>query len=56
MQANTKTRKFRIKDKHSKVLIEWAKAVNFTWNYINELSSRLIREKGKFLSAFDIHP
>ena len=56
MQALTKTLKVRIKDKHSKVLIEWAKAVNFSWNYINELSSRSIREKGKFLSAFDIHP
>jgi len=50
----TKTLKVRIKD--AKVLCEWARAVNFTWNYINELSSRSIRERGKFLSAFDIHP
>ncbi|MBO9427957.1 transposase [Sulfitobacter sp. R18_1] len=26
------------------------------WNYINELSERSIRERGKFLSAFDLHP
>lgn len=56
MPAITKTLKVRIKDKHAKILCEWARAVNFTWNYINELSSRSIRERGKFLSAFDIHP
>ena len=44
----------RSKDKHAKVLCEWARAVNFTWNYINELSSRSIRERGKFLSAYDL--
>lgn len=26
------------------------------WNFCNELSSRAIRERGLFLSAFDIHP
>jgi len=52
--ATTKTLKVRIKDKHAGVLCEWARAVNFTWNYINELSSRSIRERGKFLSAYDI--
>jgi len=54
MQSLTKTLKVRIKDKHAKVLCEWARAVNFTWNYINELSSRCIRERGKFLSAYDL--
>ncbi len=28
--------------------------MNFTWNYINELSSRCIRERGKFLSAHNL--
>ena len=54
MPAITKTLKVRIKDKHAEVLCEWARAVNFTWNYINELSSRSIRERGKFLSAYDL--
>ena len=54
MPAITKTIKVRIKDKHAKVLCEWARAVNFTWNYINELSSRSIRERGKFLSTYDL--
>lgn len=31
-------------------------AVNFVWNYINELSTRAIKERGHFLSAYDIHP
>jgi IS605 OrfB family transposase len=33
-----------------------ASAVNFVWNYINELSSRSVRERNQFLSAYDIHP
>lgn len=52
----TKTLKVRVKDKHRSLLIQQAKAVNFVWNYINELSSCAIKERGRFLSAFDIHP
>ena len=33
-----------------------ARSVNFVWNYINALSHRSIRERGVFLSAFDLHP
>ncbi len=51
----TKTLKVRVRDKHAKVLAAQARAVNFVWNYLNELSSRSIRERGKFLSAFDMH-
>jgi IS605 OrfB family transposase len=51
-----KTLKVRIKDKHAPLLREWARSVNFVWNYVNELSSRSIRERGCFLSAFDMHP
>ncbi|MHD0644359.1 RNA-guided endonuclease InsQ/TnpB family protein [Pseudomonas aeruginosa] len=50
----TKTLKVRIKDKHAAQLREWARSVNFVWNYINELSTRSIRERGKFLSKFDL--
>ena len=52
--AHTITLKVRVKDKHVKRLNEMARAVNFVWNYINELSHRSIREKGRFLSSFDI--
>lgn len=51
----TKTLKVRVKDKHAAVLSDMARSVNFVWNYINELSHRSIRERGTWLSAFDIH-
>lgn len=50
-----KTLKVRVKDKHSSQLNKMAVSVNFVWNYINELSSRHINDKGKFLSTFEIH-
>jgi IS605 OrfB family transposase len=50
-----KTLKVRVRDKHAAQLREWARAVNFVWNYANELSSRSIRERGRFLSPFDIN-
>lgn len=50
----TKTLKVRIRDKHAKALRDQAASVNFVWNYVNELSSRSIRERGTFLSAYDI--
>lgn len=50
----TKTLKVRVKDRHCKQLNAMARSVNFVWNYINELGARAVREKGLFLSAFDI--
>jgi len=49
-----KTLKLRIKDKHAPVLIAMAREVNQVWNYINELSNRSIRERGEWLSAYDL--
>lgn len=54
MKMRTKTLKVRVRDKHAQQLCKQARAVNFAWNYINELSSRSIRERGVFLSAYDI--
>jgi putative transposase len=50
----TKTLKVRVKDKHAAELHRMARSVNFVWNYVNELSSRSIRERGVFLSAYDM--
>jgi len=50
----TKTLKVRVRDKHIPLLNEMARRVNFVWNYANELSERSIRERGVFLSAYDI--
>ena len=33
-----------------------ARNVNFVWNFVNELSQRSIKERGVFLSAYDMHP
>ncbi len=51
-----KALRVRIRDKHAALLSEMARQVNFVWNYVNELSSRSIRERGRFLSAYDLHP
>ncbi|WP_262927150.1 RNA-guided endonuclease InsQ/TnpB family protein [Phytohalomonas tamaricis] len=52
----TKTLKVRVKDKHVAQLNRMARSVNFVWNYLDELSSRAIRERSLFLSAYDLHP
>jgi len=52
----TKTLKVRVRDKHAPLLQQMARSVNGVWNYLNELSARSIRERGRFLSAFDLHP
>ena len=49
-----RTLRVRIKDKHASLLNALAREVNFVWNYCNELSHRSIRERGKFLSAYDL--
>lgn len=56
VMKQTKTLKVRVKDKHVAQLNRMAHGVNFVWNYINELSSRAIRERGVFLTAYDMHP
>ncbi|GIU48821.1 hypothetical protein TUM4438_31060 [Shewanella sairae] len=52
-EIHTKTLKLRVRDKHVAALNNMARAVNFVWNYCNELSSRSIRERGKWLSGYD---
>ena len=53
---NIKTLKVRVRDKHKALLNSMARHVNFVWNYVNELSHRSIKERGVFLSAYDMHP
>ena len=49
-----KTLKLRIKDKHATQLNILAGAVNFVWNYVNELSFKHLKRTGKFFSAYDL--
>jgi len=51
---NVKTLRVRVHDNHAPRLRRMARQVNFVWNYINDLSSRAIRERGLFLSAYDL--
>lgn len=53
-RIHTKTLKVRIRDKHVKTLNSMAYSVNQVWNYCNELSYRAIRERGNFLSGYDL--
>jgi putative transposase len=56
VMKSTLTIKVRVRDKHAALLRDWSRSVNFVWNYINELSGRSIRDHGRFLSAYDMHP
>lgn len=51
---HTKTLKVRVKDKHAGVLRQMAREVNIVWNFLNETSSRAIRERSIFLSSFEL--
>lgn len=54
MQTVVKTLKIRVKDKHASVLRRMARDVNQVFNFANETSNRAIRERGKWLSAYDL--
>ena len=54
MSPAIKTLKVRVKDKHASVLRRMARDVNQVFNFANETSSRAIRERGKWLSAYDL--
>jgi putative transposase len=44
----------RIKDKHAAALAEMASAVNFVWNYCNELAVKIFERERRFISGFDL--
>ena len=50
-----KTLKLRIRDKHADQLNRLSGAVNFVWNYVNDLSYRHLQKTGKFFSAYDLN-
>ncbi|EIM99503.1 transposase, orfB, partial [Paraburkholderia hospita] len=56
MEITTRVLRFRLKDKHASLLRELAREVNFVWNYVNELSFKVWRREGRFLSGYDFHP
>ena len=50
-----KTLKLRIRDKHKDQLNRLSGAVNFVWNYVNDLSYKHLQKTGKFFSAYDLN-
>ena len=50
-----KTLKLRIYTKYTPKLVKLASAVNFVWNYVNDLCFQMWRRRRVFLSAYDIH-
>ena len=58
MQTPTaiKTVKVRVRDKHAPVLRRMAFETNTVWNFVNELSHRMITERGRWLTGYDFDP
>jgi hypothetical protein len=56
MNFTTRVLRFRLKDKHAKLLREFAREVNLVWNYVNELSLKVWQREQRFLSGYDFHP
>ena len=52
----TKTLKVRVRDKHAPLLRAMSREVNTVWNYCNDLSERMIRERNHWPTGFDLHP
>ena len=49
------TYKFRLRDKHAAELNRQAGAVNFVWNYCNEVQQKAARAHRKWLTYLDLH-
>src|SRR5438445_9265969 len=50
------TYKYRIEDQTSRTnLLQMASAINYVWNYCNEVSMLAYRRDKTFLSAYDLH-
>lgn len=56
IETQTKTLKLRLKDKCGGFLREQSRAVNFVWNFCNELSVKHFERKREFMSAYDMQP
>jgi putative transposase len=53
-REGVRTLRIRIKDKHTKYLIELAREVNLVWNFVNELSMKVFQRERRFMSGYDL--
>ncbi|MDO9177556.1 MAG: transposase, partial [Agitococcus sp.] len=51
----TRVLRLRLKDKHAKFLRAMACEVNFVWNYVNDLSYKVLQREHRFMSAYDLN-
>ncbi|MGF6758104.1 hypothetical protein P3T16_005525 [Paraburkholderia sp. GAS42] len=56
MQQTTRVLHLRLKDRHTRVLQEQARAINFLWNHCNGLSTKVWERERRFLSGYDFYP
>jgi putative transposase len=56
MKQTTRILHLRLKDGHARALQEQACALNFLWNYCNELSVKMWERERWPLSGYDFHP
>jgi hypothetical protein len=49
--TKTKVLRLRLKDKHSNLLNDLAREVNFVWNYCNELQITMFNRERRFLAT-----
>jgi IS605 OrfB family transposase len=54
IQHQTITIKLRLKDKHASELNRMARAVNFVWNYCNDIQKRTVQNRRKWLEYIDL--
>jgi hypothetical protein len=54
--ADYRVLRLRLEDRHARALQEQARAVNFLWNYCNELSVKVLEREQRFLSGYGFHP
>ncbi|GAB7549440.1 RNA-guided endonuclease InsQ/TnpB family protein [Cupriavidus sp. 8B] len=50
----TRTLRLRLKDRHAALLRAQAREVNFVWNYLNELSLKILEREGRFCSSAEL--
>jgi IS605 OrfB family transposase len=49
-----RTLRLRLKDRHAALLRAQAREVNFVWNYVNELSLKILMREGRFCSNAEL--
>ena len=51
-----RTIRVRVRDKHAPLLRAMAVEANQVWNFCNDLSGRMLRERGHWMTGFDFSP